>query len=239
MWDIDLIALTEGFFFIMSYSNVINTYLSRAQEFAVSDKHAFEVCCGVDTALMKSEWNAKTLWNERVTEDEKVEFTDILTRARYTTPLILDGTYRFLEDHLPAELINHKIWKLSEHYVVRMTHAQQCGPGESFLAMLYSHSILYNSGTCPGDYGHFVKEMKRNVEVKSHTSQMFLQSQYFGYRDRGVHDFISLKFRGDGKKPSTHTHTMYRGFPIDRLFDEQYSYVVETADGKKHIKLRD
>ncbi len=224
----------------MAYSEVINTFLSRAWDITVSDKHAFEVCCGLDTALHKAEWNAKTLWGEQITVEEKIEFTEILIRSRFTSPLVLDGQYRKLEDHLPAELVNHKIWKLSEHYIAKMTHAQQCGPGELFLAMMYNQSTLYNSGTCPGDYGYFTEDdIKRNVEVKSHTSQMFLQSQAFGYKSRGVDDFLSLKFRGEGKRPTTHRYTMYRGFPIDILFDDRYSYVFEGTDGKKHIKLKD
>lgn len=217
-----------------TYDPVFNTFFDRAVEISEKKPHAVEITTGVAQSLLKASARALTMWKRSFTLDEAVEIANILANARLIKPLIMDGVQRPLEEHLPPELLNSEWWQLAQHPIVKMTHAQQCGPGELFLSLLHHKTQLYNGSTAPGDFCYGDSRNRWfNVEVKSGSTNFFLVKQRDLYQKRGVNQFISLNFCGDGKKPTKHSTTMYRGFPIEWLFDEQYAYV----DGDK-VKMR-
>lgn len=220
---------------MLTYDPVFNAFFPRAKEMTMSkEQHAVEVSTGVTQGLLKASTRAQSLWGETFSLNEAVEFANVLANARLTKPLIMDGVERSIEEHLPQALLESKWWQLAQYHIVKMTHAQQCGPGEVFLSLLHDKTQLYNGSTMPGDYGYGDSRNRwTNVEVKSGDTNFFQVEQGAKLRDRGVDQFISLKFCGSGKKPSKYATTMYRGFPIEWLFDERYAYV----DGDK-LKIK-
>lgn len=213
-----------------THDPIFNTFFHRAVEISTKQPHAVEITTGVTQALLKASARALSMWKRSFSLSEAIDIANILANARLTKPLIMDGVERPLEEHLPPELLNSEWWQLAQHPIVKMTHAQQCGPGELFLSLLHHKTQLYNGSTMPGDFSYGDSRNRWfNVEVKSGDTNFFGVSQGRQYHDRGVDQFISLKFCGDGKKPTKHTTTMYKGFPIEWLFDEQYAYI----DGDK------
>lgn len=217
-----------------TYDPVFNAFFPRAKEISTKDQHAVEISTGVTQGLLKATARAQLLWNHTFTLDDAVEFASLLADARLVKPLIMDGAQRPLEEHLPLQLLESRWWQLAQYHVAKMTHAQQCGPGELFLSLLHAKTELYNGGTKPGDFCYGDSRNRWfNVEVKSGDTNFFQVKQRAMYQARGVDQFISLNFCGDGKKPTKHPTTTYRGFPIEWLFDEQYAYI----DGDK-VKMR-
>jgi len=220
---------------MLTYDPIFNAFFPRAKEITMAKEgHAVEITTGVVQGLLKAAARAQSKWGHSFTLSDAVEFANVLANTRLTKPLIMDGVQRSIEDHLPQVLLESKWWQVAQYDIVKMTHAQQCGPGELFLSLLHSKTQLYNGGTMPGDYSYGdSRDRWSNVEVKSGSTNFFLVEQRAKYQARGVDEFISLKFCGKGKQPSKHLNTMYRGFPIEWLFDERYVYV----DGNK-VKMK-
>lgn len=154
-----------------------------------------------------------------VTDSELIHLAEMVAAARQRMPLINDGKQHFLNDHLPEELVNDRLWRLQgEHHIMSMRLAKpQIGPGEPFIASIIPDAYLTNAGGNVGDviYDGGILELKTSStnHIKDHHLEKYIK--------HNVHilsiSSVSVSFGAQQAK-----RTRYKMFAAKDYLDHMY-----------------
>jgi hypothetical protein len=154
-----------------------------------------------------------------VTESEIEEFARLIEGVRFETPLIDDGKIYYVNDHLPKQITDNRIWRMQgEHCVLSMRLAKpQIGAGEIFTAGAIDGACLTNATVLKGD----VVASPRSIEIKDAGTQKIEMKHLNSYVEHDL-DILVYKSVSNKLKPQEAKRSRYKMFPAKDFLKHMY-----------------